>query len=339
MLNLFRARRNERRDTLRAAELVVGYIVTGLVPRKWDRRISEALTWIILRSRPGRIERFSTKMAKSLRSVPVHPNELVAIAKDHYALEVESRWGRIRGTHSGGWTPEIRIDGLEELRKSQGQGYGTILWRMSFCSTPIVKIGMWKAGIPLVHLSKEEHGRRSDVWIARKVLRPLYRRAEDRYLAERVVIPWNGSPVGAMRTLLERLQHANAVVSIFGDLSGNQGVRTTFLDGHAEFAIGAPSLAARVGSTLLPVFVIREGTAQYRIVIDRPIELGSHPERTENIRAAVSEFSLRMQKAIAKHPASWADWGRFWSRTPAYPDAPEASTRAARWPAGHRPKT
>ena len=42
--------------------------------------------------------------------------------------------------------------------------------------------------------------------------------------------------------------------------------------GLAAFAAGAPSLAWSVGSVLLTVYVVSEGTGRYRVVIQPPIE-------------------------------------------------------------------
>jgi hypothetical protein len=193
---------------------------------------------------------------------------------------------------------------------------------MSFGSSLIVKIGLWKAGVELVHLSMEQHGAWSDAWIARRVLCPLYARSENWYLAERVVIPWDGATTGVMRILLDRLRNEDAVISIVGDNMGTQNITTRFLDGQAKFAIGAPALAWKASASLLPVYAVREATNRYRVVIGEPIAQDRALNRKEFVRRSVGEFSQRMEEIIAKYPGSWAKWGRFWNRTGGFFDAP-----------------
>ena len=125
-----------------------------------------------------------------------------------------------------------------------------------------------------------------------------------------------------MKTLLSRLKNDNAVVSIVGDHLGSQNVTTAFFGGKAHFAIGSPSLAWKAGSTLLPVFTVQEAPGRHRIVIDEPIEPHRHLDRKVFVRAAVEEFSLRMQKAIRLYPGSWADWGAFWGGGSIYREFP-----------------
>ena len=75
----------------------------------------------------------------------------------------------------------------------------------------MTKIALHRAGYRIVHLSHPRHGFSSSSFGVR-YLNPVHRRAEDRYLAERVVLSL-ASPVGAMRTLMQRLK-SNGVVTV-----------------------------------------------------------------------------------------------------------------------------
>jgi lauroyl/myristoyl acyltransferase len=276
--------------------------------------------------RPGKVEHMASRMSKTL--APRGGSEdLTEAARAQYQMTLEGAWARARNLHARGWEPKTTVVGLEKLQEAQASGRGTILWRMSFGSSLIIKIGLWRAGVPLVHLSMENHGAWSEGWIARNVLGPLYRRTENRYLRERVVIPRDGSTAAVMRTLLQRLSRDNAVVSIIGDVRrGTQNITTPFFDAQAQFAVGSPSLAWKAGSALLPVYSVREGTGRYRIVIDEPIGAERQLDRKEFVKRAVEEFSTRLQSAIVRHPGSWPEWGRFWARGLIYRDAPKADS-------------
>ena len=210
------------------------------------------------------------------------PIQFAEAARTRYLLTLDVSVGRVRGLRRRGWKPTVRISGLDHLDEARTQGRGSVLRRMSFCSSPVVKITMWEAGIPLVHLSHESHGARSDGWVSHDLLCPLFRRTEDWYLAERAVIPRAGSPVGAMRVLLNRLSDDNAVVSI-------------------------------VGAVLLPVYVVWEDVGTYRVGIEPPIALDAGLDRRERLGRAADSFAERMEQAICAHPESSMLWSDLWS--------------------------
>ena len=142
---------------------------------------------------------------------------------------------------------------------------------MSFCANPIIFQAFRRAGVPLIHLSEARHGAPSDSRLALRSLAPLYRRAEDPYLAERIVIPRDQS-LGYMRTLLARLGQ-NRCVSIGGERPSRQSVQATLFNRSFEFASGAPALAWRTGAVLFTTYTIRESAYQYRVIIEEPIQV------------------------------------------------------------------
>jgi hypothetical protein len=226
-------------------------VPSAVIPSRFDPWLIDRLTQLAVWLRPGKVERLASRMAKTLE-FRGSGRDLTESALAQYQMTLEGAWARVRNLHARGWKPETIVEGLERLRKAQAAGAGTILWRMSFGSTLVAKIGFWRAGVPLVHLSNERHGALSDAWVARHFFCPLYRQTEKRYLRERVVIPWDGSTVGIMKTLLQRLNGDNAVASIIGDQRGTQNIATPFFDAQAQFAVRSPSLAWKAGSVLLP---------------------------------------------------------------------------------------
>lgn len=320
MLSLFRRASPGKKDFIRVLGFGIGYPVSVLVPSRADTWLIDRTTTTALRLFPHKPSRLAERMARTL-GIGSQERKLLEEAGAQYGMGLESAWGRVRCLRRRGWRPELQIDGMERLETARSGGAGTILWRMSFGSSLIVKIGLRRAGVPLVHLSMEQHGAQSDAWIARHILCPLYARSENWYLAERVVIPWEGGTTGVMRVLLNRLRNENAVVSIVGDNTGTQNITTPFLDGQAKFAIGAPALAWKAGASLLPVYSVRQAANRYRVVIEEPIAQDRTLDRKEFVRRSVGEFSQRMQDAIARYPGSWARWSKFWARRDGFLEA------------------
>ncbi len=297
------------RDTVWSVCLLTGGVASAVIPQAADRLIVTLPSALCSAKRRDRLAR---KMEASLGE-GADLDRLRPAAKTHYTTQFEGVWARARGQRRQGWRPEIRIDGWDRLEAAREAGRGTVLWRMSLSSTPVVKIALWNRGVPLVHLSQAEHGAHSNSWVARHVLTALIRRTESPYLAERVIIPWGGSPFAAVRQLLQSLREENAVVSVVGDVSGRGPVETPFLDAHARFPAGAPMLAAKSGAVLLPVYARWEDVGRYRLVIEEPIEMDEAADQSVKVENAIREYARRLETAVRAHPESWRQWGNFWS--------------------------
>jgi lauroyl/myristoyl acyltransferase len=228
------------------------------------------------------------------------------LAEEYVLMRLEDMWGRVRGVRRFGWRPRVEIEGLERVRRALDRGYGVILWGMRFASATVIKQGFYQAGLPLVHLSREQHGSPSLTRLGVGFVGPLYCRAENSYLAERVQIPLDGS-LGYLKHLRERLR-ANACVSIFGEHEGRQGAEVEVLGARWRFALGAPSLAWMEGAELLTVYPLRTGPFQYRVVVDEPIAVDRSAPRKEFARQALAEFAARLERLIIAHPAQWQGW-------------------------------
>ena len=283
-----------------------GYLLTAVVPARFDRHLSRSLGWMYLITHRRKIQTVGSVMRTRLTDRGVS-GDWEALARDNMRMYVEEDLGRIRGLHRGGWRPEIELVGIDELESALALGNGAVLWRMSFASSPIVKVALWDAGFPLVHLSSPLHG--STRWQGRYWRRYFTRwhaKAEDRFLKERVVLARTGN-LEYLRVLLSRLE-ANEVVSIFGDQAGRQNVEMPVVGAPIRFATGSPSLMRRVGCALLPVHVVWLGPQKYRVVIEPAIESDPGLARDEYAKQAVAQFAKRYEQRVLEHPASWRLW-------------------------------
>jgi lauroyl/myristoyl acyltransferase len=221
-------------------------------------------------------------------------------------MRLEDMWGRVRGVRRHGWNPEIQIDGIERVRKALGRGRGAILWSMRFSSTTAIKQAFFRAGLPLTHLSREQHGSPSMTRLGVRVVGPLYCRSENDYLAERVRIPLDGS-LRYLQRLRERLGE-NACVSIFGEHAGRQAAAVEVLGERWRFALGAPSLAWLEDAELLTVYALRTAPFAYRVVIEEPIKVNRSMPRKAYAEWALGQFAGRLERLILQYPSQWQGW-------------------------------
>jgi lauroyl/myristoyl acyltransferase len=232
--------------------------------------------------------------------------EARALFVEHLRRKYEHLLGRIRDTHARGWHPEIEVLGAEHVREALAAGRGAVLWVTAFCGPLVPKIGFELAGLRVAQLSMPFHGGFSRSRAALRVLNPWTRRAEDKHLAERVVIPLDGT-LGYMRRLSEILL-ANGCLSIAGEHRGRRNVTVPFLDGKESFATGAWNLARSTGAALLTVRAERTAPGAYRIVIDPPVKIDASAARRESASTVIGELAARLEAAIRANPADWERW-------------------------------
>ena len=293
------------RDILGLAQMAAGWLLTAFLPQKLIQRVARALAALHLLIFPGAVRKGVSRVRCLMDPAP-NDADLVCLFREHHKRTYEHLLGRILDTHRRGWHPQIDLEGVEHVRHSLGQSRGVIFWGMSFCGPVIPKAGLFQAGFRVVHLSIPFHGGFSKSWVARRLLNPWTLRSENKYLAERLVIPPDGS-LNYLRTLKQRLRD-NGCVSIMGEHKGIQNVGVPFLSEQREFATGAPNLARSTGAALLTVYSHRIAPFHYRVVIEPPIAVDCFTGRAEYIKGAIEQFAQRLTHQIRMHPEDWEGW-------------------------------
>jgi hypothetical protein len=238
---------------------------------------------------------------------PHRTDNWTALANEHARMKLEDYWGRFRGVGPRGWHPSIEFEGDHYIRKALENGKGAVIWCMRFSSDAVLKQGFYQAGLPLVHLRDSAHGAHSGrTRLGTSLVSPLFCRAEDPYLASRVVIPVEGS-LGYLQTLRDHLR-ANDCVSIYGDATGRQTVEVPFLTGTCKYATGAPSMAWAEDSPLFSAYALRTGRFKYRVIVEDAIAADRSLPRKAFVSAAVAEFAQRVERLVRNHPTDWQDW-------------------------------
>lgn len=293
-----------RSDVARLAVLVAGGAAAMVAPGRWDPAISNILFRLLVRTAPHKIDRVAEHMSAALPASMLQDPR--AAAEEHYRMRLEDGWGRVRGMRRHGWQPRIEMEGLERVREGLSRNRGVVLWSMRFSSATAIKQGFHRGGVPLVHLSSRNHGAPCISELGVRVVAPMYCRAENHYLAERVQIPNDGSLAYLIR-LREHLR-SNAVVSVFGEHHGRQNQEVSVLGKHRQFARGAPSLAWLEGSALFTVCAVRMGPFHYKVIVGDEIEVNTGMPRREFADEAVTEYARRLEGLIKDHPADWHGW-------------------------------
>ena len=203
-----------------------------------------------------------------------------------------------------GWEPSVRISGFEHVQAALSTGRGAVLWvSHAFHGHLGSKVGFKKAGLDVVHLSTPAHGCSASRFGVRYLNR-IQTRIEDRYIAERVLLPLVGQNA-ALTTLAKRLK-ANKVVSITGQRGTGRTVEAKFLEGTLTLAPGAPALAQMTGAKLLPVFAFRAEDGAIEVTVEPESALSGGREAA--IANAVQGFADRSAPHALRRPGQWLSW-------------------------------
>jgi lauroyl/myristoyl acyltransferase len=77
-------------------------------------------------------------------------------------------------------------------------------------------------------------------------------------------------------------------------------------------ATGAPSLAWKTGSRLLPVFVLRDyETEGFRLLIEEPLPTDPTRTKSDAQRAAVARYANLLESHVRAYPGQWRDWAKL----------------------------
>ena len=204
----------------------------------------------------------------------------------------------LRCLRPDGWQPPCELVGRTALEAALGGGQGAILWLAPFVYFPLhAKVAAARAGLRVSHLSRFWHGRFTSV-VGNRLLNALTRRAEDRFLAERVVIGPSLTTIAATRLLARRL-HDNRIVSITANRVGSE-VRVPILDGELVLANGAAKLALATGAPLLPVFSVQTSEGSFQTIIEAPLE--AEPGSGDPVRGLHAAFARRIEPYAVQYP-------------------------------------
>ncbi len=209
--------------------------------------------------------------------------------------------------------PDVRVTcrGLPQLDAALTQGRGVVLWISDFVSAgDVIKLALAKAGYPLVHLSRPEHGFTTSAF-GIKFLNPLRIKYECAYLTERVVFD-RMNPEAATSRLLDRL-HAGGIISIMASMhEGRTLADLPFLEGRIKFAVGALRLARKSGAAVIPVFVLRDRKSKdsFDVIFATPLIIPSGPPEAEAVLAGACAYRDQLEIVVRNSPESWVGWRR-----------------------------
>lgn len=191
----------------------------------------------------------------------------------------------------------FQFDGVENLRRAQQRGKGTII--------VTGHIGNWEsAGVAIA----------AALCPVTTVARPLDNPLLDRYLvnARRTtgqrIIPKRG----ALRPLAETLRNCGTVILVGDQHAGPDGIIVDFFGHPASTISSVASLAVRFDAAIVPGYSRRIAPFRHVVHFDEPILPQHDSPREEQIRDLTAQFTSRLEDFIRTCPDQWLWLHRRW---------------------------
>jgi predicted LPLAT superfamily acyltransferase len=130
-----------------------------------------------------------------------------------------------------------------------------------------------------------------------------------------VIDPRDG--LAASLAIVRALEDGHPVCMLGDRVMGEQSACTVdFLGAPARFPLGPFQAAAITGVPIFSCFLLKGACGTYELMVDPPWKLPVQPRgqlRERALKAAVAEWSRRLEEKVRRHPLQWHNFFHFWS--------------------------
>lgn len=202
----------------------------------------------------------------------------------------------------------VRVEGLEWMREALSSGKGAVGLSAHLGNYELGAAALALGGVPVSAVVLTHQNRRVDAFFER----------------QRARVGVRGIPIQRMqgREFLETCLAAlrgGRVLGLVADRDYfNHGIEMS-LFGHAvRVPTGPASFSLRTGAPIVPCFVVRERSGEYRFVMEPPIRPPEGVGREEAVRRMTQRCLDAMAKYIRQYPTQWYMFQEFWRSGPAF---------------------
>jgi len=120
--------------------------------------------------------------------------------------------------------------------------------------------------------------------------------------------------VGAQLKSCFRLLKENNLLAIVGDrdFSGH-GIKANFFGRPAILPKGPAFFSLRMGTPIIPTFLLRTKEDTFKLVFERPVESESTGDREADVRNTMQKYLLVIEKYIKAFPDQWYAFRKVWA--------------------------
>ncbi|MFH0778873.1 MAG: lysophospholipid acyltransferase family protein [Candidatus Eisenbacteria bacterium] len=225
--------------------------------------------------------------------------ELAVIAENTYRNFAMSlvEYARLPVTTDEQMRRRIRIEGLENFDGALAGGRGAVLVTGHFGSWELMGASFIGLGYPVNFLVGEQKNK------AVNGLMNDLRRSKGIGIIE----------MGAsMRNVLKALRANEFVAMLCDQDAGSRGVFVDFLGRPASTPFGPAGFALKTGACIVCGFIVRDGLANHRVVLEEPVWATSTGDKEEDLRRYTQIYTSSLERHVRERPDHWLWLHRRW---------------------------
>ncbi len=106
----------------------------------------------------------------------------------------------------------------------------------------------------------------------------------------------------------------NGLIALLGDrdFSAN-GVVVDFFERPVPMPPGPALLSQKMGSAIVPCFMIREPDDTFRFVLEEPILPNPGDEKEESVKKLMRAYIVTIEKYVKRYPGQWYMFRGVWN--------------------------
>lgn len=199
----------------------------------------------------------------------------------------------------------ISVSGREHLDQAFKKGNGVVAVTAHFGNFPLMMLYLAQEGYPSHAIVRQSRDEKMEKYLSEKRdgmgLKTIYAR------------PRRDCIEGSLKALKKNEMVFMPIDQNFGALTG---VFVDFFGRKAATATGPVVIAQKTGAVILPMFIISEGRARHRLIIEPPFELIKKDHKKEMLTENMAVLTQKIEKYIRKYPQEWGWMHRRWKSQP-----------------------
>ncbi|WP_408955146.1 lysophospholipid acyltransferase family protein [Natroniella sp. ANB-PHB2] len=196
---------------------------------------------------------------------------------------------------------KIEVEGMEYLKEAYQQQQGVILFTGHFGNWELLGIYLTILGYPMNAIAR--------MYQNPKINQEILQIREER--GANVYDKKGRGVKKAFRSLLKK-----ECLLILGDQDAHsKGEFVEFFSRLASTPKGPVVLAQKTGALVLPVYLVREGLNQYRLMIEPPLKVAKDATAQEQ-KAKLQQLTSSLERKVREYPKQWLWLHRRWKTRP-----------------------
>lgn len=192
----------------------------------------------------------------------------------------------------------IKVEGIENIRAAEKSNKGVIILS--------AHIGNWELGGLMV----SKLGYR----LSAVVLTHKNKKINDFFTRQRMVGNVRPIEIGLSLRSCYRVLRGNGCLALLGDRDFfNNGIKINFFKEEATIPRGPAFFSCRIGSPMVPSFMIREDDDTFKLIFEKPIFPPENDAHPESIKSVTGLYLAVLEKYINKYPTQWYAFREVWS--------------------------